>query len=409
MKRNCRPLPTNTSDTKLKNDLNDTLEGLRKEERYKIVETLRSNEFGRTEKVFDSSTEQYFIKKTLRRDSLEEDSRQKIHELLIQLKLSQLARIIDCYSVADVIVIISEYVEGITLLDYVKNSHPIPKQILRQIIDDVFTAIYALHSYPSQVIIHRDITPANIIVYHDEDGLARAKVIDFGIARLFDTDKSSDTRYLGTNGFAAPEQYGFGQTSVRSDIYSLGSVLYYCFTAKNPSNNLPEQLKHDKNLSESARKIIGKALSLNPKDRFASVKELQASSQKLFVTESKSRHKFHLSSFFIMPEWQGLQKNSFLRISWNTILSVFMAILISGAILQVFQAKDNARGLALLFENSLVILFFFPPYFMLLDFFGFYKRFRPFAKFKTVHVVALLVTVQVLYTIALSVILNTIL
>ncbi|MEJ1644188.1 protein kinase, partial [Escherichia coli] len=74
--------------------------------------------------------------------------------------------------------------------------------------------------------------PENIIIAPDNT----VKLIDFGIAREFKTDSLSDTSYMGTRGYAAPEQYGKSQTDERTDIYSLGVTLYYLLTGMNPND-----------------------------------------------------------------------------------------------------------------------------------------------------------------------------
>ena len=72
-----------------------------------------------------------------------------------------------------------------------------------------------------QKIIHRDIKPSNMILQAD----GRIRLIDFDAARIFKDNKATDTELLGTKDYAPPEQYGFGQTDPRSDIYSLGVTI----------------------------------------------------------------------------------------------------------------------------------------------------------------------------------------
>ena len=79
----------------------------------------------------------------------------------------------------------------------------------------------ALHEMTPPVI-HRDIKPQNVVIRPD----GRAVLIDFGIARVR-TEGERDTVAFGTQGFAPPEQYGFSQTDARSDIFSLGILLYW--------------------------------------------------------------------------------------------------------------------------------------------------------------------------------------
>jgi serine/threonine protein kinase len=80
-------------------------------------------------------------------------------------------------------------------------------------------------------IVFRDLKPANIMLQPD----GRLKLIDFGIARQFDPSKTSDTVKFGTPGYAAPEQYGRGQTDARSDLYALGIVLHQLLSGCEPT------------------------------------------------------------------------------------------------------------------------------------------------------------------------------
>lgn len=105
-------------------------------------------------------------------------------------------------------------------------------------------------------IVHRDIKPSNILMA--EDGHIR--LIDFDAARTVKPTADSDTRYLGTEGFAPPEQYGFSQTDKRSDIYALGKTLE-CILGS---------LAFDKKY----RDIIYKCTRLDPESRYTDASEV---------------------------------------------------------------------------------------------------------------------------------------
>ena len=108
------------------------------------------------------------------------------------------------------------------------------EDIARELAIALAEAMKALHT-SDPVVIHRDIKPKNIIV-RDDGSLA---LIDFGISRVYKKEATSDTVISGTEGFAPPEQYGFMQTDIRSDIYSFGVVLSWLLTGKEQPIRIP--------------------------------------------------------------------------------------------------------------------------------------------------------------------------
>ncbi|HYA88930.1 MAG TPA: serine/threonine-protein kinase, partial [Nitrospirota bacterium] len=131
-------------------------------------------------------------------------------------------------------------------------------------------------------IVFRDMKPSNIMIAHD----GRVKLIDFGIARFFKEDRKEDTYMYGTPGYAAPEQYGIGQTDVRSDLYSLGATLYCCLTGEHPPQNpldfLDPRRKNPK-LSRETTAIIKKALAPDMAKRYQSAYEMKIAVQNVLL------------------------------------------------------------------------------------------------------------------------------
>ncbi|MGN0413918.1 MAG: serine/threonine-protein kinase [Agathobacter sp.] len=122
--------------------------------------------------------------------------------------------------------VLREYIDGVSLNQFAKDNRLTEEQMV-DIAIELAKIMKMLHrSQPT--IIHRDIKPQNIIVRKD-GGLA---LIDFGISRVFKKDGTQDTHFCGTAAFAPPEQYGFMQTDIRSDIYSFGMVLSWMITGK---------------------------------------------------------------------------------------------------------------------------------------------------------------------------------
>jgi len=131
---------------------------------------------------------------------------------------------------------------------------------------------YLHHRQPP--IIFRDLKPGNVML----DAEGRIKLIDFGIARLFRPGKGKDTQVMGTPGYAAPEQYGAGQTDARSDIYALGVTLHQLLTRYDPSLspfNLPPARNVNPALSPAMEAVIAKATQPDVTARFQTATEMK--------------------------------------------------------------------------------------------------------------------------------------
>ena len=182
------------------------------------------------------------------------------YETLMQIaELSKtnkhLARIGYFQKQEDKLIYLTKIYQGASLEKLVKTKKIISKEYLYQIIAQICSGLKTLHS---QGIIHRDIKPANILLVNDE-----VVIIDYDISRKYQQDKYSDTTYLGTKFYASPEQYGFNQTTVKSDIFSLGKTIEVLV-----KHCLKEEDK------EYLYPLIKKATALDPKDRFNSIDEI---------------------------------------------------------------------------------------------------------------------------------------
>lgn len=180
---------------------------------YNMTALLHETEQCRVELVVCSLNGCEYIKR-----SYHEDKRQ-IFDIIRRIRSPFIPQIYELFFDDDTI-IIEEYVAG-EKLDEIIARRELSARKLSRITDDLLCAIKTLHD---NKIIHRDIKPENIIVA--ENGL---KLIDYGIARLYKANEEHDTSQLGTRGYAAPEQYGFGQSGPRTDIYAFGkTVLALC-------------------------------------------------------------------------------------------------------------------------------------------------------------------------------------
>ncbi|MCR5590490.1 MAG: serine/threonine protein kinase [Lachnospiraceae bacterium] len=157
--------------------------------------------------------------------------------------------------------VIEEYISGDTLQDIINIcGHLSPADVVRYA-TSLCDILSALHS-GEKIVIHRDIKPSNVMITEDD----RLYLIDLNAARIMTADKSRDTKLLGTEGYAAPEQFGFGESTPLSDIFAMGSLMTALLTGDTDAAKIPPG---------KLRPVIEKCLQLNPKDRYPSAAKLK--------------------------------------------------------------------------------------------------------------------------------------
>jgi len=145
-----------------------------------------------------------------------------------RLQHQNIVTIFDAGEEHDLAYIAMEFLKGKDLLDYCKNGNLLPVPRVLSIVARVAQALAYAHR---QNVVHRDIKPANIMYEHDTDTV---KVTDFGIARITDSSKTKTGLVLGTPSFMSPEQLAGKKVDGRSDLYSLGVMLFQMLTGVLP-------------------------------------------------------------------------------------------------------------------------------------------------------------------------------
>ncbi len=185
-------------------------------------------------------------------------------------RFRHLPRIYDVHEDGAGLVVIMEFVAGRTLRDEVYERDP-SVELARRWFPLLCDGVAELHESFNPPLIHRDLKPTNIIV--SEQGLV---IVDFGIARTYSPGAEGDTTRFGTRSYAPPEQYGYGQTDMRSDVYALGAILHYLLTERDPSPATVRAGFADPDLPAILRPVLTRACAFDPADRFASAGELKA-------------------------------------------------------------------------------------------------------------------------------------
>ena len=170
-----------------------------------------------------------------------------------------------------------EYIKGVELSKAtIENLSSKEKfSIIKQILD----AIEISHS---NGIIHRDINPSNIMLTEDN----QVKVIDFGICKINDMINYATVYRLGTTAYSAPEVHQHSENATeKSDLYSIGAVIYFLFTGKQPplAIQFQETLNNSRGMDIALKPIIKKLIAENPDERYESIFDLRNDFTKLFV------------------------------------------------------------------------------------------------------------------------------
>ena len=194
-------------------------------------------------------------------------------EMLKKLSHPNLPSIIDVIDGDGTFLIVMDYIEGRHLESVVKEYGAQSQEDVIEWAKQLCDVLSYLHSRKPP-IIYRDMKPSNVMLKPD----GKVMLIDFGTAREFKENSVADTTCLGTQGYAAPEQYGgHGQTDARTDIYCLGATLYHLLTGHNPSEPPYEMYPiryWNPDLSSGLEEIILKCTQKNPDDRYQNCGEL---------------------------------------------------------------------------------------------------------------------------------------
>ena len=205
--------------------------------------------------VQDIRNSELCVKKTL--DIYSHD----VYEQLASVRIEGVPAVKECVADDRKLIVVEEYVQGRSLKQVLDEQGLLNEEQAYEIAVQLVDILVRLHQL-EPAIVHRDIKPSNIII--EKNG--HVNLIDFNAARHVNADKNEDTRMLGTVYFAAPEQFGFGQSDERTDIYGLGATINYIMTGDKPGAGIAECRFSD---------ILKKCLMVDAKDRYQSAAELR--------------------------------------------------------------------------------------------------------------------------------------
>jgi serine/threonine protein kinase len=258
--------------------------------KYRILEALGRGGMAQVYKAYHPQLDRYMAIKILRSDLVENDEflsrfRHEAHAVS-GLRHANIVQVFDFDTQDDQYYMVMELLEGDTLRallnQYRVRNQRMPLAEVVGILKDILSALSYAHT---EGIIHRDIKPANIMLTKK----GQAVLTDFGIAQILgSTQHTMSGALMGTLSYMAPEQGLKGECDSRSDVYSLGIVLYEMLTGYTPfdadtplailmkhlNDPLPLPTQVDPALPPALEMIVLKALAKDPDDRFQSADEM---------------------------------------------------------------------------------------------------------------------------------------
>lgn len=247
--------------------------------------------------VADQTTGRIYVMKKLK------IYEKKVYDYLKSHRHPNIPAVYALWEDEDCLTVVEEYIQGDTL-SMLLSENRLSDEQEKNIFLEICDALIFLHS-ADPPIIHRDIKAENIMV--TESG--KAVLIDYNAARIYRPDQKKDTVLLGTEGSAAPEQYGFGQSDARTDIYGMGVLLGSLF---------PEDRR--------MRSVAEKATKMDPNQRYQSAKDLKKA-----VEHGLTVPKINIPGFRTGKPWKMI-----------TAAFIYLIILYSGLSLKIEHPKSLA-------------------------------------------------------------------
>ncbi|WP_430536585.1 Stk1 family PASTA domain-containing Ser/Thr kinase [Listeria rocourtiae] len=278
--------------------------GKRINDRYKVVSAIGGGGMANVFLAHDMILDRKVAVKVLRIDLADESNLIRRFQREAQSATSLVhPNIVSIYDVGeenDLHYIVMEYVEGMDLKQYIHENNPIPFEKAVDIMLQIVSAVAVAHSAH---IVHRDLKPQNILIDHD----GAVKITDFGIAMaLSETSITQTNSLLGSVHYLSPEQARGGMATQKSDIYSLGIVLYELLVGKVPHDgespvsiaikhlqaNIPSIREQNPEVPQSLENIVIRATAKDPFLRYQTAEEMKADLKTALDPERRNEAKY---------------------------------------------------------------------------------------------------------------------
>jgi serine/threonine protein kinase/class 3 adenylate cyclase len=256
--------------------------------RYELLEELGRGAMGVVYRAYDPTVGRIVALKTVRLDVTGPDHEELIRRLRQEaqaagrLEHPNIVTVYDAGEVGGAFYLTMRYVKGRTLADLIPEHTLLPLKQIVLLFDQICEGLHYAHEND---IVHRDLKPTNIIVNAE----GTAMIVDFGIAKIAEGGTTKAGTVLGTPAYMSPEQAAGGRVDRRSDIFSLGAILYELLTGEKPfPGNTPTAIIYkivtespipmrvvEPSVDPALERVVRRALEKSPSDRYQTCRELQ--------------------------------------------------------------------------------------------------------------------------------------
>ncbi len=269
--------------------------------RYQVIKKIGEGGMAKVYLSYDQKNEMNVAIKVLKKENVIDKKIKNFKreaQLLGLMDDENIVKIHDVGEHGSIHYIVTEYVDGMTMKDYIATCSPVP---VEEVVDLTMQVLLGLQHAHDKGVIHKDIKSQNILLNEDK----QVKITDFGIASIIETEHTKTQSLMGTPQYVAPEILNREELTLQSDIYSVGIMMFELLTGKAPftgespgiimmkqiSQPIPSVISERGDVPQSLENVVIKATAKSLDNRYTNVKEMMEDLESVLTPERKFEEK----------------------------------------------------------------------------------------------------------------------